>query len=94
MEDRETVNILLGLTGSVASIKAGEIVSSLKATNFCDRKVRIKVIVTEKAKHFLPKDWHTIGADEILTDEQEWKWTKRYRTLTSLEEEPFIIILL
>ncbi|WAR00695.1 COAC-like protein [Mya arenaria] len=63
-------NVLLGLTGSVASIKASQIVSSL-----IDEKFNVKVVVSENAKHFL--DIPTFPVP-VIDDAEEWKgWSKR-----------------
>jgi len=65
-------NVLIGCTASVATIKLPILVEKLKAHGF-----NVKVIVTERAKHFfdpkeLPQDV------QLLTDEDEWKaWQKR-----------------
>ena len=46
--------VLLCVTGSVAAIKAQQIVEELRREFEDD--VAIKVAVTERAKHFLPKE--------------------------------------
>ncbi|XP_052225208.1 phosphopantothenoylcysteine decarboxylase-like [Dreissena polymorpha] len=62
--------VLLCLTGSVACIKASELVSKL-LTN----KISVKTIATEHAKHFL--DLTTFPVP-VIEDADEWKsWSKR-----------------
>jgi phosphopantothenoylcysteine decarboxylase len=66
------VNILLGVSGSVAAIKLLELVSSLKGRN---TNIIIKIVFTPKGKFFVKDaDLRTISAevDAIFTDEQEW----------------------
>lgn len=79
------IHILLGLTGSVASIKARNIVDELNKVTFGEStEVKVKVIATESAKHFLERE-DDIGDDgsadeaiEILDDAKEWNsWQKR-----------------
>jgi phosphopantothenoylcysteine decarboxylase len=69
------VNILIGCTGSVATIKLPQLVSGLLVLNHPQIKVRI--VVTEHAKHFFDeKDIHTDA--EIFQDSDEWAvWSKR-----------------
>ena len=64
-------NVLIGVTGSVATIKLGLIVSKIK--NDLPNS-SIKVISTKNALHFLKNE--EIDT-EVLTDEEEWKeWQK------------------
>ena len=73
-------NILLGLTGSVASIKAQKIIERLEELTFLesDLKVKVRVIATEAAKHFLERE-QALGKDtEVMDDAKEWSsWSKR-----------------
>ena len=50
------IHILLGLTGSVASIKASKLVNDLKRSDIHFKgqlcRVKVKIVATEKAKHF------------------------------------------
>ncbi|VDN96491.1 unnamed protein product [Rodentolepis nana] len=62
-------NVLLGLTGSVASVKAEEIVSLLKQFGF-----NVKVIATENALHFFDKSKLDVP---IFTDRDEQKYWKQ-----------------
>ena len=69
------VNILLGCTGSVATIKVPEILEKLREIENCE----VKLIVTNHSKHFLP-DLSVLGTvgENILSDEHEWtSWKTR-----------------
>lgn len=67
-------NILIGCTGSVASIKLPLLVEKIRSTNY---DIHIKVIVTHHAEHFFS------AADippqvTVHRDEDEWKsWKER-----------------
>ena len=66
--------ILLGLTGSVATIKAAVIVDEIKSKL---ENAEIIVILTEHATHFLPENFSTLDV-KIYRDQDEWdSWTKR-----------------
>ncbi|KAI9141508.1 flavoprotein [Paraphysoderma sedebokerense] len=67
-------NILLGCTGSVASIKIPVIVD-LIFTTFKDIKVNVKVVATEKALHFFDKTADVLKNNnvDVLTDTDEWE---------------------
>lgn len=78
--DKEMVNVLIACTGSVATIKLPEIVTAFRTSE--RPKFAIKIIVTNRAKHFLnanderPDD--LLNDVEMLDDESEWSaWTKR-----------------
>jgi len=67
-------NILIGCTGSVASIKLPNLISELKSK---DSTFNIRVVLTEKAKQFVDLDEVKPSA-EVLLDENEWKmWKNR-----------------
>lgn len=71
-------NILLGCTGSVASIKIPVIVD-LIFTTFKDIKVNVKVVATEKALHFFDRTADVLKNNnvDVLTDTDEWEmWRK------------------
>jgi len=71
-------NILLGCTGSVATIKLPVIIQTLKEKQSTEElQFDIKVIITENAKHFV--DISQLHSDvPILTDTDEWNaWKKR-----------------
>ncbi|KAG5682833.1 hypothetical protein PVAND_012157 [Polypedilum vanderplanki] len=65
-------NILIGATGSVATIKLPNIIHELKLK---DPSVNIRVVVTSKALQFISRD--CIPA-EVYQDENEWQlWKQR-----------------
>ena len=87
----ERVNVILGMTGSVASIKAGELITKLAyddrihaAVGHEDTVVNsLKVVATKAAKHFF--NWEELKKDlsspsvsiEFHSDEEEWRdWKK------------------
>ncbi|KAJ3078552.1 hypothetical protein HDU99_000525 [Rhizoclosmatium hyalinum] len=66
------INILIGCTGSVASIKIPQLVALLQSTH---PNASIKVIATTHALHFF--DRSTVSVP-VLTEDDEWSaWTKR-----------------
>ena len=74
------VNILVGVSGSVAAIKIPEILEALSGLDRC----HVKMVVTEHSRHFLPPDLTTLGyfdqggLEFVLTDEDEWaSWKQR-----------------
>ena len=76
----ERVNVILGMTGSVASIKAGELIMRL-AYLAGPRVTLLKVVATKAAKHFF--NWEGLNefwfhhAVEFHSDEEEWRdWKK------------------
>ncbi|CAG8564175.1 13285_t:CDS:2 [Cetraspora pellucida] len=71
---RQKINILIGATGSVASIKIPLLVQSLLQYE----NVEIKVVSTDNALHFFNRESLTkdLGV-EVITDADEWKaWSK------------------
>ena len=60
------IKLLLGLSGSVATIKANELITQLKERI---PNLQIKVIVTKNATHFITELPIEI---EVYTDEDEW----------------------
>lgn len=69
------MNILLGLTGSVATILAPKLVKQLKEVTGPDGEVR--VVVTESAKHFLEQDDEgqiILPNTLVYTEYDEWHW--------------------
>ncbi|KAF0383908.1 phosphopantothenoylcysteine decarboxylase-like protein [Gigaspora margarita] len=71
---QKKINILIGATGSVASIKIPILVQSLHQYE----NVEIKVVSTDNALHFFDKESLTkeLGV-EVTTDADEWKaWSK------------------
>lgn len=75
MTQKPEIHILLGVTGSVATIKANQVAISLRNA-FKDYTVTIKIITTDRSRHFLPDDINN-SVDELLRDEDEWQWQKR-----------------
>lgn len=78
----ERVNVILGMTGSVASIKARELITKL-AFLAAPRLPSLKVVATKAAKHFF--NWEELKKDlsspsvsiEFHSDEEEWRdWKK------------------
>jgi len=64
-------NILIGCTGSVASIKIPSLLSSFQQSGL---QVNVKIVSTERSCHFFRKDELNIP---VLTDADEWqKWNK------------------
>lgn len=72
-----SLNVLLGVTGSVAAIKTCETVKLIQAIpNY--NHVNIKVIITEKSQHFVDiKSLTTELKIDVFDDSMEWKWEKR-----------------
>ena len=74
------VDVILGMTGSVASIKAGELIMRL-AYLAGPRITSLKVVATKAAKHFF--NWEEVKKDlsspniGFHSDEEEWRdWKK------------------
>lgn len=65
-------NILIGCTGSVAAIKLPVVLNLLKKR---DQSFQIRVVLTERAKHFVNINEISAMA-EIFTDQSEWQITK------------------
>ncbi|CAL1537533.1 unnamed protein product [Lymnaea stagnalis] len=63
----EPLHILIGCTGSVASVKIPILINSLQDT---ETKPEIKVIATEHAQHFFKKQELTVP---VFTDADEWE---------------------
>jgi len=64
------MNVLVGCTGSVATIKVHEIVAELEKENF-----EVQLVVTKSARHFLNEAEFKI---KIWKDEDEWSmWNRR-----------------
>lgn len=77
-------NIILGMTGSVASIKAEDLISSaalIPRLPVPDRIPALRVVATKAAKHFFDWDmtidnWASCGVG-FHSDEEEWReWKK------------------
>ncbi|XP_012272508.1 phosphopantothenoylcysteine decarboxylase [Orussus abietinus] len=64
--------VLIGCTGSVATIKLPQLVEKL-----CQHNLEIRIVVTERAKHFL-KEAELPRGTQILSDTVEWAaWQDR-----------------
>ena len=67
--------MILGVTGSVATIKTAEIIQGLKSSI---DNIEIILIPTSKALHFLPKNLKELGAKQVHCDQDEWdSWQDR-----------------
>lgn len=60
--------IILGLTGSVATVLYEKLISKLKELG------EVNIILTEKAKHFINDD--LLSGVKVYTDADEWRWTE------------------
>lgn len=62
-------NVLLGLSGSIASVKVTELITQLIA-----RDCNVVVVPTKSSTHFLPPliQLRKLGATAVLTDVNEW----------------------
>lgn len=73
------VNILVGITGSVAAIKAKPLVCSLKCLRFDslpNLRIEVKVVTTENALHFFSiEDINNLAT--VLRDDNEWATWKQ-----------------
>lgn len=72
----QKVHILLGITGSVAAIKAKQLVQHLKGLKIQNTCAEVKVITTENALHFVSLE-ELQEMVSVLRDKDEWKaWNK------------------
>ncbi|XP_061197359.1 phosphopantothenoylcysteine decarboxylase-like [Saccostrea echinata] len=69
-EQDKKKRVIVGCTGSVASIKIPLLIQELKNLN---EKVEIKVVATDHALHFFNKDSLPVP---VLTDNHEWEMWK------------------
>ena len=70
-DDPNKLNLLIGFSGSVASIKAVELVASLRA------RYNIRVVCTEHSKYFIDVDQlNQLLAVPVYTDQHEWNTTQ------------------
>ena len=95
-ETMEEKKILVCVTGSVAAIKVPEIVGTLKKELHDDGNVKIRVILTEHALHFLPKfnDAAEEHDFEIFRDADEWSaWHGRGDPVLHIELRKWADIL-
>ncbi|EAR95652.2 phosphopantothenoylcysteine decarboxylase (macronuclear) [Tetrahymena thermophila SB210] len=68
-------NLLIGISGSVATIKIAELVENLSKANLFD----IRIVTTEKAMTFLDNHLQEkLSNVQIFTDKDEWgQWKKK-----------------
>jgi phosphopantothenoylcysteine synthetase/decarboxylase len=63
--------VLIGVTGSVASIKLSELLDKLHTSI---PRIDVKVVATQHARHFIP----ALNCGPVLLDEDEWRlWQGR-----------------
>lgn len=77
------VNLLIGVTGSVAAIKLPLLVKAIKERQ---PNVNIKIVVTAHSTHFF--DWNDLKDShvEILQDQDEWStWKKMSDAVLHIE---------
>ncbi|PJF16581.1 Phosphopantothenoylcysteine decarboxylase [Paramicrosporidium saccamoebae] len=78
--------VLIGVTGSVASIKLSELLDKLHASV---SKVDVKVVATKNACHFLP----ALTCGPVLLDEDEWRlWRSRGDPVLHIEWADILLI--
>nr|CAH0097991.1 unnamed protein product [Daphnia galeata] len=81
------MKVLIGCTGSVATIKVNELVDQLKNSNF-----EVQVVATKCAMHFLSK--HIINC-KVWVDKDEWNmWNERGDPVLHIELRKWADILL
>ena len=79
----DTLKVLLGLTGSVASIKAVQLARALKSitpsprSNRRWRRVEVRAVTTERAKHFYQTKDLEVEVVSLHCDDEEWQWKER-----------------
>lgn len=64
--------VLIGVTGSVATVKLGELISELRSLS---PEVEIRVVTTSHARWFMGDQ--SLEAEHVYTDESEWSSWKR-----------------
>lgn len=75
----ETTNILVGATGSVATIKVPQLVGELTKGK---GKVEVRVVMTESASKFVSdEDILAAGATHIYRDQDEWDTWKEAKSV-------------
>ncbi len=68
------MHILIGVTGSVATIKLPLLVQQLR--HRLPGPIEIRIVTTERGRHFIP--WDQLRQETILGDNDEWaQWTQR-----------------
>jgi len=78
LSEPSDLNILIGCTGSVATIKLPHILQELlDLATKNENKLNIRVVCTEHARHFFKREDLPSGV-EVYTDEMEWQgWQQR-----------------
>lgn len=70
-------NILIGCTGSVATLKLPILINELKQLEFDNKNIEVKVVVTEHATHFFSMNDIPDNVP-VLRDADEWSaWSNR-----------------
>lgn len=87
------VNLLIAVTGSVATVRLVNLIQELKS-HAGNLNLQIRVIATEKSLHFTPKSAIACHA-EIFTDEDEWtSWKELGDPVLHIELRKWADILL
>lgn len=91
LSSKNNINLLIGLTGSVASIKYLDLITLF--VNSENPKFNIKILATNKSCNFLNKEFLKEKCIKIidknisipiLTDDAEWfSWEKKRRSYSS-----------
>lgn len=79
------LRVLIGVTGSVATIKLPELIAKLQESIL---NVQIKIVATERALHFIKLP---VGFEvELMLDEDEWlMWKAREDPVLHIEVRTF-----
>lgn len=89
------MNVLLGVTGSVAAIKTVELVTAILAK---EPRVKIRIVVTARGRQFLkPDDLSILSGDceKVYYDEHEWtEWNDKGDPVLHIELRKWTDILL
>ena len=81
MENR--YNILLGITGGIAAYKTPDMVRKLKQLTINDKKVDVKVIMTENAERLVAKKaLETVSRNPVYTDTFEESYNINHIAMT------------
>ena len=94
LEAVEKKKILIGATGSVATIKIPDIISGI--ISYYNGHVEVKLVPTKNALHFLPQvnEIEDKLGTKILKDEEEWSsWNKRGDPVLHIELRKWADIL-
>lgn len=94
MAAEERVNILLGLTGSVASIKAAAVIENIEKIFSDDGKiVEVRVVHTKSAFHFFKVE--DLDGHKIYNDQDEWdSWQGRGDPVLHIELRKWADVLI